>query len=561
MMSTTTTTNTTWDGNVQKIYDEPVKTATITSPEGKKIVYVMTNVPYTKKKIGPIAFIARRQWGCVTCMRRAIHFANVTDCDGNHVFCRTCTDGPEAEIGRRISELKSVPCGILIIRSENVNGYELEEGEDEDGTPWEHYTMRYDKSPDPTLTPEDLDKYQKLSNRYLIIMIDLLSKFTHMTDMLKSVDMSIEIAEEASYGIKMLHSLKWFRNVIVHMIENYNGRCLNHMNRIEQFHVAAYATLTASPSEDFQGHCLPQYHQINNTFLNILGNSRTKEQMKKMIEAIFSPHTYQRPTVPVKNPGFYEAAAKAFGKFTVSMMAVNSDYEAMPCVHPVGKRYTPMETSDDVFSSLTRDLTQELGKMQDKYSSFASSATEDIPSITTVSELIKFASECDGMSLNHRYPNGPLNSVAVFKVDGINDGVLSTPYLWNFDTYNPYKILTHLSWNITHIHIISEATHNNVVFVLEDAASKMRTASSSTLNGYRHCFHPEFLSTKYKRVYNHAWNDLGKVADTFVTVPESEPVVAGVGSSKAKANGELMHPVNIQIRKGHLTRTVLITHW
>ena len=492
-------------------------------------------------------------------MRRAIHFANVTDCDGNHVFCRTCTDGPEAEIGRRISELKSVPCGILIIRSENVNGYELEEGEEEDGTPWEHYTMRYDKSPDPALSPEDIEKYQSLENRYLIIMIDLLSKFTHMTDMLKSVDMSIEIAENASYGIKMLHSLKWFRNVIVHMIENYNGRCLNHMNRIEQFHVAAYATLSASPSEDFHGHCLPQYHQINNTFLNILGNSRTKEQMKRMIEAIFSPHTYQRPTAPVKNPGIYEPAAKAFGKFTVSMMAVNSDYEAMPCVHPVGKR-PDMETSDDAFSSLTRDFSK---LMQDRYSSFAStaSASEDIPHITTVSDLIKFASKCDDMSINFRYPNNELNSVAVYGVDGINDGVLLTPYLWSFETNNRYRYVSEPSLKISHIQIISEANHNNVVFVLENARSKAIAPHPVNGETNRNCFFPEFLSTKYKRVYNHAWNDLEKVADTFVTVPESGPVVAGVGTSKAKADGELMNPVSIQIRKGRLTQTVVITHW
>ena len=44
MMSTTTTTNTTWEINLHKIYDESVKTKSVNTPEGFELSYVLRTI-------------------------------------------------------------------------------------------------------------------------------------------------------------------------------------------------------------------------------------------------------------------------------------------------------------------------------------------------------------------------------------------------------------------------------------------------------------------------------------------------------------------------------------
>ena len=263
---------------------------------GRYARVVFTGVSLPKKLVNKIRYVAGRRYHCRECMNRSERLANYIDANGERCWFRNVNHGDEGEISKLIrTAMKPDVTGVHVVTTKSVHGYSETSGHDADGTPFPHYTKQHDQVSD--LTPEEAEVCQYVMNKYIPLIICLLNRFPNITGMRDSTKMMIEVAKEATYGIKVLSSLNWMLDVLEHIIENYDGRSVSpQMSHLDRTRIAVYAISRANVSKDYNGWVLTQYHQVNGTLLNVFLNAISKEGIKRMLENIFDPKSYKKPT-------------------------------------------------------------------------------------------------------------------------------------------------------------------------------------------------------------------------------------------------------------------------
>jgi hypothetical protein len=328
------------------------------------------------------------------------------------------------------------------------------------------------------------------------------------------------------------------------------------MSHLDRTRIAVYAISMANVSKDYNGWVLTQYHQVNGTLLNIFLNATSEEGIKRMLENIFNPTTYKKPTSePTERE--IKLAEKLIGECKMSIFSIDKEYEGLEGVYTVGGKRT--EEKKGIWANL-REEQKRLQKgsgLDDKYNC-ASRFAGGIENFSAVTELIRRINNCEidkitmsfKVDWNQDYSNnGKLESACFCKVTGMKTDVLNTSYIWNFEGKNYYQGTI---FEVSHVHISNTSTFENVVFILKTKCGK---------NSYsRKVFHAAFLSPEYERILRKPWAALQGTAKDIVTMPEGY-VAAGVGSSKGQYNGKLTSPVALTVMKGDLSRDVVITHW
>ena len=517
---------------------------------------VFKGVGLEKKLLGKIRYAAGRRFHCRECMNRSQHLANCLDANGQRVWLQNQKRGDEGYICRVIqSAPRPVITGVHVVTTKSVYGYPETSGQDTDGTPYQHYTKEYDQVSD--LTPEEAEMCQNVMDKYIPLIFSLLNRFPNIKGMRDSTRIMIEVARQATYGIKVLSSLKWMHDVFQHIIEHYDGRSVSpQMSHLDRTRIAVYAISMANVSNDYNGWVLTEYHQVNGTLLNVFKNAASKEGIKSMLENIFNPTTYKKPTSEPSERQI-EKADELIGDFDASIFSIGEDYESLEGVHTVGGKRTEKPS---IWATLKEKKRVQKGSGPDDKYNCASRFSGGIENFSTVTKLIQMikSGKIDKIRMNFKVDwrqdytkntNRDLSSVCFCKIMGMKPGVLKTPYLWNFERNGVYL---DMDFEVSHVHICNTSTFHNVVFILKTTWGKTECT--------RKVFHVDFLSTQYERILRKPWEALQETAKDIVSMPEGY-VAAGVGSAKGKDDGRLVDPVALTVMKGNMSKDVRITHW
>ena len=139
----------------------------------------------------------------------------------------------------------------------------------------------------------------KAFQRYKPLLFSMFDKFTRQEEwdgMIASLEIMLEILEEATYGEKFVASTRWFLNCFKRSV-----RPLNRISVVDQVQFIGNAICTAPITTELGNQAaMPFYHQVNNNILNLLGSAQSKEAMQKMVEERLNPDYYQQKTAAPK---------------------------------------------------------------------------------------------------------------------------------------------------------------------------------------------------------------------------------------------------------------------
>ena len=302
----------------------PAFTFSSERPDGKKVHYVGT-LPLTEAEVGiPVTSKAIRRErhrcrvlgiarSCTVCDRRLCHLGGIIDTQGAWLYRSNEGIEEEQRYKRDLihASMKSKKIENICIRviDEEVP-FPKFEGHQDNGTPWSHTYISYDDVTDESI---DTKKLQETTNKYTPLICSILKTIWGQEGLRESIEIFIRLAEESTYGEKIIPGAEWLMMVLDKISLHAKGK--------ERFHHLMMRELTALVgdiifSSRTDSGVITDYHQANGgNVLGLLQIANTETAMRKLMEQRICPTLYQRRVAPPKM-GNIQEAEKILGHFS-----------------------------------------------------------------------------------------------------------------------------------------------------------------------------------------------------------------------------------------------------
>ena len=428
-----------------------------------------------------------------------------------------------------------------------------------------HYYMN------PTeVSSEDVDLLlmNKAFQRYKPLLFSMFDKFTRQEEwdgMIASLEIMLEILEEATYGGKFVASTRWLLNCFKSSV-----RPLSRLSVVDQVQFIGHAICTAPITTELGNQAaMPFYHQVNNNILNLLGSAQSKESMRKMVEERLNPDYYQQKTAAPK-AGAVAMAAKALGQFDVT---VTTTYELennprFSAAIKVGRdTEEPASKTTDIYAGIRtkgKDKAKVVGAAG--FAGRVGPKTNKFPDFVTIGYDGKHT-----MSIHELLKR--LKSGEIYKMRLYYDRELKQDALITSNTLDPEKLIHSHTWlflnsqgqhfpyystaDVTHVVPIVTKTHTNCIFVLKGAreAVKMKPLSSTT----NACL-GEFLNSKYHACKS-TFMEVGRTLGLKIPPPQgNDDLAMGVGISKKDVQSSVISN-ELKIYINAMSEPIYINKW
>ena len=512
-----------------------------------KIVHYVGSMPLTEAEVGiPVTSKAIRrerhrcrvqgiERSCAVCDRRLCHLGGIIDTLGGWLYRKD--EGIDTEqcqkrdLIRSAIKRKSAVC-IRIQVVDQKTPFEKLEGHLEDGSPLPHTYISYDGVTDKSI---DTKKLQETTDKYTPLIRGILKKIWFQEGLLQSIEIFIRIANDSTYGEKIIPGAKWLRMVLGKIDLYANGKkTFDHLEAKELIPLIGDIIFSSQTDSGV----ITDYHQANGgNVLGLLQTAQSEEAMKKIMVQRMCPTSYQRRVAPPKM-GNIKEAAKTLGEFTNTIHTLE-ELRELPNTVTVcdidGGEAAEEGVTSDVYASLMTSA-QKKDPQQGKFN-FAARAKSSVLSPTTLTELMAMIKDGRITKLQLDVSSHSLTYTAKTT---LNRDRIIHPYLWWYQQETQTKVRgKQVVTDITHT---KTSSHDNYTFRIEGLDRKIY--GWKDLGSTSNCCFPEFLETSVRRTCGPVFEAFNKRVP--ISVP-SGPISLGVGTSVKNSAGELYGVITVYV--------------
>ena len=363
---------------------------------------------------------------------------------------------------------------------------------------------------------------------------------------LKSLDRFIDLLPKVTYGDKLAHSAKWFREEMSIWIKEGGNTATPAKQKLMAMRALCRTGLAKGLGRERM--VVPNVKQVKDNTLDAMAKAKNEEELKHFLGERLSPQNYQRPTVEATTAQMSEAM-KHFKDldFKVDLMPLEhvTKYDGKVAIKQEAEAKASKKGMDDAVTAWDKMLQKKNKKpTASGFAARCDSASEkekasheeddmDIELPTTMTGLLKDLDKYPGLEVetdNH-------TPVLATEYPDSAKEAMRYPHLWAF--FNGYKISKY-------------GTRFGIKTGFQQVSCLLRLGERSMFVGVRPtelprdrkvlgntCF-PAFLSASYQRHCRRAFEQLNQVPMGVPDMPEETEWALGVGVSAGDADKNLV---------------------